>query len=221
MFSKLEIALMHEGIQNTLKQINEDRFVKGVDGNKRLELDQKLTQYVTLSHKLVSAVPNGTIKEVALANTSPVLVVDDSLIDREINVTALKELGFDNVLEAKEGQEALAIMSEQHKSGIPVGLVMCDWNMPNMSGIEFTKTVRRDRNLWNTPIYFVTANHDKAHIITALKAGISGYIVKPVAFKALQTKFAAYAPKREAAAEVKAEESTPETQNQNTSTTKE
>lgn len=221
MFSKLEIALMHEGIQNTLKQVNEDRFVKGIDESKRLELDQKLTQYVTLSHKLVSAVPNGTIKEIALANTSPVLVVEDSLIDREINTTALKELGFDNILEAKEGQEALAIMSDQHKSGVPIGLVMCDWNMPNMSGIEFTKTVRRDKNLWNTPIYFVTANHDKAHIITALKAGISGYIVKPVAFKALQTKFAAYAPKREVITASKAEAETPDTPNQEANKPKE
>lgn len=195
MFSKLEIALLHEGIQNTLKQINEERFVKGIDDKTRLELDQKLTQYVTLSHKLVAQVPHNTIKGVALANTTPVLVVDDSLIDREINTSALKELGFENVLEAKEGQEALAIMSKQQSEGVPIGLVMCDWNMPNMSGIEFTKTVRRDQNLWNTPIYFVTANHDKAHIITALKAGISGYIVKPVAFKALQTKFASYSPK--------------------------
>ena len=194
MFSRLEIALLHEGIQNTLKQINEDRFVKGLDDKKRLELDQKLTQYVTLSHKLVAQVPNGSVKDVALSNVTPVLVIDDSLIDREINTNFLKELGFSKILEAKEGQEGLAIMSEYQQKGMPIGLVMCDWNMPGMSGIEFTKTVRRDKELWNTPIYFVTANHDKAHIITALKAGISGYLVKPIALKALNDKFKAYLP---------------------------
>lgn len=195
MFSRLEIALLHEGIQNTLKQINEDRFVKGIEDNQRLALDQKLTQYVTLSHKLVAQVPNGSVKGVALSDLTPVLVVDDSLIDREININFLKELGFNQILEAKEGQEGLAVMSEYHKKGTPVGLVMCDWNMPGMSGIEFTKTVRRDKELWNTPIYFVTANHDKAHIITALKAGISGYLVKPIALKALSDKFKAYLPR--------------------------
>lgn len=195
MFSKIEIALLHEGIQNTLKQINEERFVKDIDDQKRLELDQKLTQYVTLSHKLVSQVPNGSIKDIGLSNLTPVLVVDDSLIDREININFLKELGFNKILEAKEGQEALALMSDYHNKGMPIGLVMCDWNMPGMSGIEFTKTVRRDKALWNAPIYFVTANHDKAHIITALKAGISGYLVKPIALKPLSDKFRAYLPK--------------------------
>ena len=194
MFNKIELTLLHGSIQQKLKQINIQRYSEDIDEQERIKLDQQLIQYVNLSTKIVSQLPHGTIKDVALSKSTPVLVVDDSLIDREINTTLLKELGFIEILEAKEGQEALAVMAEQQKSEMPVGLVMCDWNMPNMSGIEFMKLVRRDKNLWNTVVFLVTANHDKAHIITALKAGISGYIVKPVAFKGLQEKFAPYLP---------------------------
>jgi len=194
MFNKIELTLLHQSVNKTLEQINQQRHGEDVSEELRQELDQQVVHYITLNNKLIAQVPNNTFDGIALSRFTPILVIDDSLIDRDINSTLLKELGFSKVLEAKEGQEALALMSEYHKNGMPIGLVMCDWNMPNMSGIEFIKLVRRDKVLWNTPIFLVTANHDKAHIITAVKAGTSGYIVKPVSFKGLQNKFAPYLP---------------------------
>jgi two-component system chemotaxis response regulator CheY len=171
------------------------RFVEGISSEERSDLDNKLIQYILLQHKVLTQLPPYSIDKVALTRYTPVLVIDDSLVDREINMTLLKEAGFNKILGAKEGQEALLTMKEYHKNGMPIGLVLCDWNMPNMSGIEFLKVVRRDQDFWSTPVYLVTSNHDKAHILTAVKSGVTGYIVKPISYQGIISKLAHFLPK--------------------------
>jgi two-component system chemotaxis response regulator CheY len=103
-----------------------------------------------------------------------ILVVDDFATMRRIIKNVLKQIGFTNISEADNGNSALkALKSEKYD------LVMCDWNMPEMPGIELLNKVRADDQLKNTPFVMVTAEAQKENILEAVKAGVSNYVVKP------------------------------------------
>ncbi|MBC8285112.1 MAG: response regulator [Nitrospinae bacterium] len=108
-----------------------------------------------------------------------VLVVDDSAVMRQIIKKNLKELGFADPLEAEDGAAGLKKAGEE-----PVDLIVSDWNMPNMTGLEFLKAVRADDKLKGTNFIMVTSEADKEKIMEAVQAGVNQYIVKP--FNAMQ-----------------------------------
>ena len=103
-----------------------------------------------------------------------VLIVDDFASMRRIVKNTLKQIGFKNILEADDGTTALAMLKEQK-----IDVVLADWNMPKMSGLELLKTVRKDDTLKNIPVLMVTAEAQKENVIEAIQAGVSNYIVKP------------------------------------------
>jgi two-component system chemotaxis response regulator CheY len=103
-----------------------------------------------------------------------ILVVDDFSTMRRIVKNVLKQLGFENLEEAEDGVQALAKL----KTG-GYGFVVSDWNMPNMDGLEFLKSVRADAMLKDTPILMVTAEAEKDKVVTAIQAGVNSYVVKP------------------------------------------
>ncbi|NDU85908.1 MAG: chemotaxis protein CheY [Ferrovum sp.] len=102
------------------------------------------------------------------------LVVDDFSTMRRIVRNLLKELGFTNVVEAEDGIDAL----NKLKSG-DIEFVVSDWNMPNMTGIDLLRNIRKDPALKHLPVLMVTAEAKKENIIEAAQSGASGYIVKP------------------------------------------
>ncbi|MDA8415787.1 MAG: chemotaxis response regulator CheY [Betaproteobacteria bacterium] len=102
------------------------------------------------------------------------LVVDDFSTMRRIVRNLLKELGFTNIVEAEDGVDALSKL----KAG-DIQFVVSDWNMPNMTGIELLRAIRKDPALKHLPVLMVTAEAKKENIIEAAQAGASGYIVKP------------------------------------------
>ena len=108
-----------------------------------------------------------------------VLVVDDSAVMRQIIKKNLKELGFADPLEAEDGAAGLKKAGEES-----VDLIVSDWNMPNMTGLEFLKAVRADDKLKGTNFIMVTSEADKEKIMEAVQAGVNQYIVKP--FNAMQ-----------------------------------
>jgi len=108
-----------------------------------------------------------------------VLVVDDSAVMRQIIKKNLKELGFSELSEAENGAAGLKKAGEE-----PVDLIVSDWNMPNMTGLEFLKAVRADASLKGIAFIMVTSESDKEKIMEAVKAGVNQYIVKP--FNAIQ-----------------------------------
>ncbi len=112
-----------------------------------------------------------------------VLVVDDMSTMRRIVKNVLKQIGFSDITEAENGQEALTKLR-----GGDFGLVVSDWNMPVMQGIELLRTVRADEELKNLPFLMVTAEAQKENIIEAVQAGVSNYVVKPFTAEALQAK---------------------------------
>lgn len=122
----------------------------------------------------------------SLDKEMPILVVDDFTTMRRIVKTCLKQLGFNNIIEAEDGQIAL---DKLH--GAEFKLVISDWNMPNMMGIDLLKAVRADDKLKTLPFLMVTAEAQKENIIEAAKSGVSNYIIKPFTADSLQQKLEA------------------------------
>ena len=110
------------------------------------------------------------------------LVVDDFSTMRRIIRNQLNELGFTNVQEAEDGVDAL------HKLGGHFDVVVSDWNMPNMTGIELLRKIRSDPTLKDLPVLMITAEAKREHIIEATQAGVSGYIIKPFTVATLDEK---------------------------------
>lgn len=103
-----------------------------------------------------------------------VLVVDDFATMRRIVKGVLKGLGFNQIIEAGDGTAALQELKKES-----VGLIVSDWNMPKMTGLDLLKAVRADEKLKSIPFIMVTAEGQKDNVIDAVKAGVSNYIVKP------------------------------------------
>lgn len=112
-----------------------------------------------------------------------ILIVDDSPTMRRILVNTVIKAGYSDVKEAEDGRDALAkLMAGEFD------LLMTDWNMPNMNGLELVQTVRQDDKLKNIPILMVTTRNMKEDIVNAIKSGVNGYIVKPFDAKTLNAK---------------------------------
>jgi two-component system chemotaxis response regulator CheY len=118
-----------------------------------------------------------------------VLVVDDSSTMRRIIKGNLIRLNFleKNIKEAGDGIEAISILANN-----PIDLIITDWNMPNMNGLELVKKIRSNLIYNNTPIIMVTTEGNKSAVITALKAGVNNYIVKPFTPATLHEKIKEY-----------------------------
>lgn len=112
-----------------------------------------------------------------------ILAVDDFSTMRRIVRNILRQLGYNNISEAEDGVTALESLKQD-----PVDFVISDWNMPNMTGLELLKAVRADANLKDIPVLLVTAEALKDNVVEAVKAGASGYIVKPFTAETLKEK---------------------------------
>lgn len=112
-----------------------------------------------------------------------VLVVDDFATMRKVIRNLLKQIGYENIVEAEDGVVALKVVKSQK-----VDLVISDWNMPNMTGLELLKAVRADEEVKQTPFLMVTAEALQDNVVAAVKAGVSNYIVKPFTAETLNEK---------------------------------
>jgi two-component system, chemotaxis family, chemotaxis protein CheY len=110
----------------------------------------------------------------AMDPTTPILIVDDYQAMIRIIRNFLLQLGFERIDEAHDGQTALAKLKEH-----PYGLVISDWNMAPMNGLELLQQVRADPDLKDLPFIMVTAENRDDRIALARQAGVSGYVIKP------------------------------------------
>ncbi len=101
-----------------------------------------------------------------------ILVVDDSITMRRIIVNNLNSAGYDDVVEAGNGVEAMAAMNG-------VELVLTDWNMPVMDGLSLVKEIRANPTFGSVPIVMITTEGAKTEVLEALKSGVNDYVVKP------------------------------------------
>jgi two-component system chemotaxis response regulator CheY len=116
-----------------------------------------------------------------------ILVVDDSSTMRRIIKNTLGRLGHKDILEAEDGAVAWKVMGENED----IDILVTDWNMPEMNGLELVQKVRAEEKYADLPIIMVTTEGGKTEVITALKAGVNNYIVKPFTPQVLQEKLEA------------------------------
>ncbi|MGA7539531.1 MAG: chemotaxis response regulator CheY [Steroidobacteraceae bacterium] len=111
------------------------------------------------------------------------LVVDDFSTMRRIIKNLLHDLGYPNVAEADDGKTALPMLQA---GGIDV--LITDWNMPGMPGLELIKAVRADTKLAKMPVLMLTAEAKREQIVEAAQAGVNGYVIKPFTAETLKEK---------------------------------
>lgn len=110
------------------------------------------------------------------------LVVDDSAITRRILVNSLRMIGFKEIVEAGDGKQALNLCDAS------VDVVLTDWNMPGMAGVELVRALRANPEFTSLPVLLITSRNGKEDVVEAANAGIDGYIVKPFTPEILKSK---------------------------------
>jgi len=115
--------------------------------------------------------------------TAPVLIVDDYKTMLRIIANLLRQIGFSEIDEASDGSAAL-----QKIKGRNYSLIISDWNMEPMTGLQLLKEVRSDPNIKNVPFIMITAESKTENVIAAKQAGVSNYIVKPFNAETLKSK---------------------------------
>jgi Response regulator containing CheY-like receiver, AAA-type ATPase, and DNA-binding domains len=118
-----------------------------------------------------------------------VLVIDDAMVMRNIHKNILRDFGLKEgeLSEAPNGKAALQIATSGH-----IDLFLVDWNMPELSGIDFVKTIRAMDSYKETPIIMVTSEAAKYNVLEAIEAGVTNYIVKPIQAETLKEKLEKY-----------------------------
>jgi two-component system chemotaxis response regulator CheY len=111
------------------------------------------------------------------------LIVDDFAPMREIIRKVLREMGYEHIQEANDGAAAFPLLLAQQ-----FDLLITDWNMPKLPGIELLRAVRAEPKLAALPVLMVTAEVKREQIIAATHAGVNGYIIKPFTAQALAAK---------------------------------
>ncbi len=111
------------------------------------------------------------------------LIVDDSVTVRRIITNTLKTIGYDNVVEATQGKDAMEKLQSSR-----IDFIITDWNMPEMNGLEFTKAVRAGSAASATPILMITTRGTENDVLEALAAKVNSYIVKPFTPQELKAK---------------------------------
>lgn len=110
----------------------------------------------------------------AIDKKKRILVVDDYAATRDLIRAILRSVGFTEILQAENGSDAIHLLRAER-----VDLIICDWNMPQVTGLEVLKTVRSDIILKTVPFIMLTAEAYKESVAAALEAGVTDYIAKP------------------------------------------
>jgi len=118
-----------------------------------------------------------------------ILIVDDSGVMRRIHKGILLERGIpeSDIIEAEDGRIAL-----EQANARPIGLFLVDWNMPNLNGLEFVRTLRAMDAYKTTPLIMITSEAAKYNVVEAVKAGVTSYVIKPIKGDALWDKIGKY-----------------------------
>lgn len=113
-----------------------------------------------------------------------ILIVDDIQPSRETTINILKALGFKKFLQAPDGQDALELLAKHHDTA----LIISDWKMPRLSGLELLKAVRRDKALSHIPFLMLTSKSESEDVALAADFDVTAYLVKPISVQGLLDK---------------------------------
>jgi two-component system chemotaxis response regulator CheY len=117
-----------------------------------------------------------------------ILVVDDIPTIRDLVKNQLRALGFKNIIEAVDGEQALKLLVQNNSPGNQIELVVSDWNMPKMTGLELLKQLRASSDWAQLPFILLTSESERDQVTEAILSGVSQYVVKPFAAKSFEEK---------------------------------
>lgn len=117
-----------------------------------------------------------------------ILIIDDMAAMRDLAADVLSQLGYHTFVMAPDGRHGLQALYDEARNGTPFHLVISDWNMPNMTGLELLKEVRKTPALASVPFILLTSENEQGLIIDAIKAGVNSYILKPISRPVLEMK---------------------------------
>jgi two-component system chemotaxis response regulator CheY len=120
-----------------------------------------------------------------------ILVIDDMPSIRDLVKNTLKAMGYKNLTEAEDGEQGLKILLQRNATPDSIQLVISDWNMPNMKGLDLLKHVRATAEWTNLPFVLLTSESERDQVTEAVLAGVSQYIVKPFSSKIFEDKLKA------------------------------
>ena len=117
-----------------------------------------------------------------------ILIVDDMQSLRELLGAYLRRLGYKDILEASDGQEAYQVLVDSKNRGLNIDLIISDWNMPNVNGLDLLKLIRANHSWSKLPFLLVTTESEKPKVVEAIQSGVTNYMVKPVEEATLKEK---------------------------------
>ena len=117
-----------------------------------------------------------------------IMIVDDFEMIRITIKSALHKLNVKNIDEAKDGADGLEKLKKKVESGGSYDLIFCDWNMPNMTGIQLLEACKKDPKIAPIPFIMVTSETEKGFVLDAIKLGAADYVVKPFAIDTIEKK---------------------------------
>ncbi len=120
-----------------------------------------------------------------------ILVIDDMPSIRDLVKNHLKAIGYKNIVEAGDGEQGHKMLVQEKGAGNPVQLVISDWNMPVMNGLDLLKMLRKTPEWQNLPFVILTSEAEREQVTEAIMAGVSQYVVKPFAGKIFEDKLKA------------------------------
>ncbi|MFT4925807.1 MAG: two-component system chemotaxis response regulator CheY [Phenylobacterium sp.] len=192
MFSHSEMRLLINQLAMLIKQMQKQVNETDLHDPAHVRLENKLITLVGIKRKVMAKLENSEPPEITCAKNRKVLIVDDSETVREVVRCYFNELGFKHVDCAIDGLQAWRKLQMSVEKCQPYGLLVSDWNMPNMTGLQLLQAVREDTSLCSLPTYLITGIRDKDRILTAIRHGINGYLIKPVNFNHIKKHFAKY-----------------------------
>ncbi|MGZ3653282.1 MAG: response regulator [Bdellovibrionota bacterium] len=117
-----------------------------------------------------------------------ILIIDDLGTLRMVLRMELQRLGYRNIDEAEDGLSAYALIMIHAKQGTPYSAIVCDWDMPGLTGIELLEKIRDDKSLGSTPFIMLTGDTEVSSQLRAFNAGATDYLIKPIGAETLALK---------------------------------
>ena len=179
MFTHNELNLIYREFGLVTKKVTKMLESEKIGDSRKKELEVRLSITKSIYSKLAEHLEKKVIKQ-TVTNSSKLLVIDDYQSVRLTLNAFLKNIGFDNVDLAENAIDGLKMLRQAEQQNTPYSLVISDWEMPEMTGLELLKSVRSDSSLADMPFYLLTSYDDPDFLREATRAGVTGYMNKPI-----------------------------------------
>lgn len=126
----------------------------------------------------------------AIDSKFKILIVDDLEVMRKILISTYQKMGYQDLHEAESGKLALGKIQEAYKSVRPFKLIVCDWSMSDMNGVELLKLIKADDKAKTIPVIMIFSEAEQQHVAAAVKAGVTNFLMKPFSMNVLEEKMA-------------------------------